>query len=580
MRFWNLTTVGSLALAGPAPPAATHPLTPVAKDPILVLLLSLVLGCRSTDSDPAHCADGLYNAGEEGLDCGWTCPSSCKFVEKSGYLSQDETWSKNVLVDDYVVVPEGVTLTVAPGTVVKFRHLRDYRSSAHTGLTIYGDIVAEGTAESMTWFTSAAESPINGDWMGISVEGSQNSSFGYVIVEYSQMGIEQFDSNTPVKNSIIRWANAEGLYAERSTPTFEQNRLYGNGYHEIALEQYNEVQILNNLIEDGNYGIHHEKTVSHIEGNHFRNEGFGAITAGMDSQITVVGNKFEGLGEEDIHLDPNVTATIEDNDFGDGSVDSPSLPQGDLKNFELPYIPGDPDDQYAYIFAEKDETRRVVAKVGEGLYFGWALTEANGYLWRFTLGSGELGDSLDFVRIDTATDEQQKYRNDEIMNPRGLVWDGQSFWVNDFSLLKVFEFVVDGTAIEVLSTFDIPDKEHGGTAGMATDGQYMYLRSRDGTKLYKLNKAGQTVGEVVFAEEGIGSAVTWTGEHFWTSGGCMKGICKWKPDGTLAGQIYPAAEGTWAMTWDGTHLWTIQRTCEMWDDRKVYQIEVLDDSLD
>ena len=549
---------------------------------ITVFPLFVALGCQKGATNAEHCADGVYNAGEEGLDCGWTCPASCDFVQRSGYLHQDETWSGNVLVTEYVIVEAGVTLTIAPGTVVKFRHLRDYRSSAHTGLaTDNGDIVAEGTAEAMIWFTSDASSPLNGDWMGISLEGSPKSSFSYVIVEYGQMGIEQFDSKTPVKNSIIRWANAEGLYAERSTPTFEHNRLYGNGYHEIALEQYNDVTIRHNLIEEGNFGIHHEKTVSHIEGNHFRQQRYAAITAGMESDITVVGNKFEGLDEEEyIQVDPDVTATVAGNDLGDGSVASPTLPQLDLKNFELPYIPGDTDDQYAYVFDDEDETRRVLAKRGQGLHFGWALTAANGYLWRFTLGSGELGDSLDFVRIDPQTDTQTKYRNDEIMNPRGMVWDGQSFWVNDFSLLKVFEFVVDGLAIKIVGSFDIPDKDQGGTAGMATDGQHLYLRSRDGSKLYKLDKTGQTVGEVVFEEEGIGSAITWTGEHFWTSGGCLRGICRWTSAGNLVGQIYPVAEGTWALTWDGTYLWSIQRTCEMWDDPKIYQIEVLDDSLD
>ena len=32
------------------------------------------------------------------------------------------------------------------------------------------------------------------------------------------------------------------------------------------------------------------------------------------------------------------------------------------------------------------------------------------------------------------------------------------------------------------------------------------------------------------------------------------------------------------MAWDGEYLWTLQRTCEMWDDPKIYQIEILDDT--
>jgi hypothetical protein len=36
-------------------------------------------------------------------------------------------------------------------------------------------------------------------------------------------------------------------------------------------------------------------------------------------------------------------------------------------SFALGYTPGDPDDQYMYIYPDLDETRKVVNKIGEGL---------------------------------------------------------------------------------------------------------------------------------------------------------------------------------------------------------------------
>jgi hypothetical protein len=114
---------------------------------------------------------------------------------------------------------------------------------------------------------------------------------------------------------------------------------------------------------------------------------------------------------------------------------------------------------------------------------------------------------------------------------------------------------------------------------MTTDGNYLYLRSRDGSKLYQLDKSGNRIDEIVF-EDSLAQAIVWTGRYFWTSYGCRKGLCKWTKEGTLVGEIYPPAEGTWALAWDGSYLWSIQRTCEMWDDPKIYQIEILDDSID
>jgi len=46
---------------------------------------------------------------------------------------------------------------------------------------------------------------------------------------------------------------------------------------------------------------------------------------------------------------------------------------------------------------------------------------------------------------------------------------------------------------------------------------------------------------------------------------------------TLVGKIYHAAEGTIGIIWDSTYLWTNQNTCEVWNDGKIFQIEILDD---
>ena len=99
-------------------------------------------------------------------------------LTKSGVLTGDDTWSGNILVNDTVIVPQGVTLTIEPGTVIKFKYDRDYKTFDKAGLEIQGgSIKAVGTNDNMIWFTSAADDPINGDWWGISVYNSQNSEF-------------------------------------------------------------------------------------------------------------------------------------------------------------------------------------------------------------------------------------------------------------------------------------------------------------------------------------------------------------------------------------------------------------------
>jgi hypothetical protein len=71
--------------------------------------------------------------------------------------------------------------------------------------------------------------------------------------------------------------------------------------------------------------------------------------------------------------------------------------------------------------------------------------------------------------------------------------------------------------------------------------------------------------------------ITWTGTHFWC--GEEQLLTKWNMNGTIAGKIFPAAEGTIGITWDGATLWTSQKTCESWLDAKIFQINVIDDQI-
>ena len=64
---------------------------------------------------------------------------------------------------------------------------------------------------------------------------------------------------------------------------------------------------------------------------------------------------------------------------------------------------------------------------------------------------------------------------------------------------------------------------------------------------------------------------------FWAPGG--RRINKIDSNGRIVGGIYPASEGTWDLTGDGKYIWATQRTNENWQDHKIYQIEILDDSL-
>lgn len=515
-----------------------------------------------------------------------------------GELTGDTAWS-GIIEAGYVTIPSGVTLTIEPGTVVKFRASRDYKNVDKGGLGIEGGTLhAVGTADNPIIFTSDYESAgsdhaVNGDWFGISLFDTEASILDYTVVEFAEIGVEQFDSAVTVSHSVIRWNNTEGLYAERSTPVFEYNTLYQNGYHEIALEQDNtNVQIRNNLFRDGYVAIHAENTDVTIHDNYFDTYANHAITAGMDSTLTISDNIFHAIsGDPNIMIPADSMATISNSIDDDGSH-VPIFDYAIPDDYELGYRPAEQSyDEYQYVYDTTDETRVVTDKTGAGseLAFGWALEYSDGYLWRFSIGSGEHGEGLDFIRIDPDDGTSYvKMATNFAVNPRGLVRVGDYFFVNDFSNKKIYRFkppgtIEEGNAVTDVSEFDIPDPSLGGTMGLAYDGTHLLLPSRDQDKLYKINPDDGTVSSEVILSHSVGNDITWHEGYIWSTASGV-GLGKFEIDGNranLIGSIYPVAYDAWAMTTNGEsgdafRLWTLQKTCELWDDDKLFEIQPLE----
>jgi len=503
-------------------------------------------------------------------------PSLSQLQVKNETINVDETWSGNILVTRSIIVSKGATLTILPGTVVKFKHYRGYKDpEARLSIFVVGTIKALGAPLQQIWFTSDAEPPINGDWDGIYMNDTTDSIFNYTIVEYGLVGIVQYYSESIVANSIIRWANTEGLYAEYSKVEYVNNTLYGNGYHEIALEQFNNATVKNNIFTNGTAAFHSENSEVYLKGNYFTNYSGDIVSIAAHSNATIEENIFDpSLPTPQVIVTPNSNATFINNDNGTMTLPIPVFDYQNVRNYTLGYIPGDLNDLYPYVYDPVDETRRVVKRIGIGLSFGWALEYAMGYIWRFDFWNISLGSGLNFIRVDPITGDYIEIRNDVIENARGLAWDGEYFFAYDHSQLKIFKFELSGNTVVINDSFDLPKKEEGGIQGLTSDGNFLYLPSRGGDLVRKINKIGAIIEEIQVPGEGISGGLVWTGSHFWgVSGG--GNLTKYSQDWQVVGQIYPAADGTWAVAWDGDYIWTLQRTCECWVDAKMFQIEPL-----
>lgn len=504
-----------------------------------------------------------------------------------GVINSDTTWSGDIYVG-YAEVSSGVTLTILPGTTVYFRTDRDYKTRNKGGLGVEGGtLIAVGTPTEQIRFTSSHSSPINGDWYGIGIFDSNNSKIKYAIVEYAELGVEQFDSQAEISHSIIRWNNTEGLYAERSQPIFQFNTLYENAYHEIALEQFNtNVQIDQNIFYKGFVGIHSENSTVNITNNYFENYVSHPITLGLSSTLTIDESDYIDNLQTPLVLntDPIGSSVTETNsNTSPGLANKPMVDYALSEITKLNYKPAtEGEDQYSYVYATEDSTRKVTSMIGQGsgLKFGWALHYYNGYLWRFSLGEGEHGNGQDLIRIDPSDGSFVKFATNDIMNPRGLTHDGTYFWVNDFSEKKLFRFLpptvqTEGNSIESVTSYDIPEPGLGGTMGLTYANNYLYLVARDQHSMYKIDPSNTTSFTKIQLEKEVGNDIAWDGNHLWSTA-TDKGHGKFTLSGEYLGKMYQVAYDAWAITWDSDNqrLWTLQKTCELWDDNKLFQIQI------
>lgn len=230
-------------------------------------------------------------------------------LTKSGSLADDEIWSGVVLVEGDVIVPKGKTLTIDPGTVVKFSSNRDwgdtsdfsvenYKNYPRSKLIIYGNLISEGTPEKLIVFTSNETLPQGGDWFGILFKqdcfSTKTSSIKYSIIEYGLKNVVisyengEFCSKNPLllENNIVRHANKniECLEPDPKGPYLRANGIEIHGYP---------VTVRGNIIYDNFKGIGNDFP-SLIENNiiAFHNQqcwgdapGTGIRTTGVDAEV-------------------------------------------------------------------------------------------------------------------------------------------------------------------------------------------------------------------------------------------------------------------------------------------------------
>lgn len=104
-------------------------------------------------------------------------------INKSGFIETDETWESECIyvLNNKVVVPDGVTLTIEPGTIIKGTSGTGSLASALV-VARGGKVLANGSASQPIVFTSTADNITVGQSNGTNLDQNDRGLWGGLIV--------------------------------------------------------------------------------------------------------------------------------------------------------------------------------------------------------------------------------------------------------------------------------------------------------------------------------------------------------------------------------------------------------------
>lgn len=213
------------------------------------------------------------------------------FSYRDASLTEDVAWHGEVHIAGVVTVAPQATLTVEPGTVIRFGG--GDRSGQPAFLLVYGRMVAKGTREKPVLFTSHFTQPMAGDWQGVALMGSEKKNLlEHCRMEGAETGLDAFYSTIHLKNVQFNGC-VTGARLRDSVVTLNSGGARGCivGLHLVD----SEADLHDTDVSGNRQGVVADKSSVSITGGNFGHNDLDALKA-EDSRVKVAGGNFRANG--------------------------------------------------------------------------------------------------------------------------------------------------------------------------------------------------------------------------------------------------------------------------------------------
>ncbi len=171
-------------------------------------------------------------------------------------IHEDMTWSGNIAIRGIFVVGRGATLTIKPGTIIRFHKIDT--NNDHIGdseIRVLGRLLAGGTKEKPITFQSAEKNPKPKDWSYVLIFSSAEKNFlKYCYFRDAFSGLQVQFSTATVSDSVFTHNN-EGIRFGRAKITMSHNLVKNNNLGVRFTRMEGPVEITNNIITQNRVGV-------------------------------------------------------------------------------------------------------------------------------------------------------------------------------------------------------------------------------------------------------------------------------------------------------------------------------------